>query len=58
MFTDAIVAEVRRIKEAHAAKYGYDVRAMAQALRKQQQHAGRKVVSLAPRRVPTPDPPS
>ena len=55
MFIDPIVEEMRRIKEAHAAQYGYDVRAMARALRKQQQDAGRKVVTLAPRRLPVQD---
>jgi len=51
MFEDPIVEEVRRIKEAHAARYNYDIRAMAKALREQQQRSGHKVVSLPRRRV-------
>ena len=46
MSDDPIVEETRRIKEQVAAQYGYDVRALAQALRKEQQKGGRKVVSL------------
>jgi len=46
-----MVEEVRRIKEAHAARYNYDIRAMAQALREQQKRSGHKVVSLPRRRV-------
>ncbi len=48
-----IVEEVRRIKEAHAARYNYDIRAMAKALREQQKRSGHKVVSLPRRRVQT-----
>jgi hypothetical protein len=50
MFVDPIVAEMRRIKEAHAAKYDHDIMAMFQALREQQQREGRKVVSFASER--------
>jgi hypothetical protein len=49
---DPIVEEVRRIKEAHASRYNYDIRAMAKALREQQQRSGHRVVSLPRRRVP------
>jgi hypothetical protein len=48
---DPIVEEVRRIKEAHAARYNYDIRAMAKALREQQQRSGHKIVSLPRRHV-------
>jgi len=51
MSDDPIVEEVRRIKEAHAARYNYDIRAMANALREQQKRSGHKVVSLPRRRV-------
>jgi hypothetical protein len=50
MYRDEIVAEVRRIKEEHAARYGYDVRAMAAALREEQDKSGRRVVSLPAKR--------
>jgi hypothetical protein len=48
---DPIVEEMRRIKEAHAARYNYDIRAMARALREQQQRSGHRVVALPRRRV-------
>ncbi len=46
MSDDPIVEEVRRVKEAHAARYNYDMRAMAKALREQQKHSGHEIVSL------------
>jgi len=46
MKTDPIVEEIRNIKEARAAKFGYDVRAMAEDLKKREKKGGRKVVSL------------
>jgi hypothetical protein len=52
MADDPIVEEMRRIKEAHAARYNYDIRAMAKALREQQKRSGHEVVSLSRRRVP------
>ncbi len=51
MYRDEIVEEVRRIKEEHAAEYGYDIEAMCRALREKQKKNGRKVVSPVPRRV-------
>lgn len=47
---DTVMEEIRRIKEAHAAKFNYDVRAMAKALREKQRQGKRKVVSRPPRR--------
>jgi len=45
MRNDPIVEEVRRIKEEHAARYNYDIRAMGKALQEEQKRGGRKVVS-------------
>ena len=50
MHEDDVLKEVWRAKEAIAARYGYDVGAIAQALRKRQNRDGRKVVSLEPKR--------
>lgn len=52
MLDDPVVEEIRRIKEAHAAQYGYNIRAMVRALQKKQKHEKRAIVSPAPRRVP------
>ena len=46
---DSVLEELWRVKEAHAAKYDYDVRAMGKALMAQQDKSGRKVVSPGPR---------
>ena len=46
MSNDPIVDEVRRIREAQAAKYDFDVRKIVAAARKEQRRSKRKVVSL------------
>ncbi len=59
MIDDPIVAEVRRIREEHAAKFGYDLKAIYEDLKRRQAASGRKYVNFPPRRVkPTlePDP--
>jgi len=50
MRNDPVVEEVRRIKEEHAARYNYNIRAMGKALQEEQTRGGRKVVTLAPKR--------
>jgi hypothetical protein len=50
MWEDPIVEEVRKIREEHAARFGYDLAAICKDLREEQAHSGRKVVRLAPRR--------
>ena len=59
IYTDPILEELWRIKETHAAKYGYDVRAMLRAMREKQEEdekRGVKFVSLPPRRIRKTDP--
>jgi len=51
MHEDGVLKETRRIKEEVAAQHGYDVHALAKALREQQQKGGRKVVSRPAKRV-------
>jgi hypothetical protein len=46
MHRDPIVEEVRRHREARAAKFGYDVRAMLEDARKRQATSGHRVVNL------------
>ncbi len=50
MWKDSIVEEVRRTREAHAAKFGHDLRAIFEDLRRQEERSGREVVSFPPRR--------
>jgi hypothetical protein len=46
---DPIVAEVRAIREACAAQYGFDLDALYQALKKEEQQSDRPTVSFPPR---------
>jgi len=46
---DEIIKEVRRVKEALAARYHYDIRAMGRALRREEKRGGRRVVTRAPK---------
>jgi hypothetical protein len=47
MYEDSIVEEVGKFRDEWAARFGYDIRAIAEDARKRQQESGRKVVSLA-----------
>jgi len=48
---DPIVAEVRKIKDRLAARYGYDAEAMLRDAMRRQKRQGRTVVTLARRPV-------
>lgn len=50
MWKDPIVEEVRRVRQAHAAKFNHDLDAIWRDLREQQEKSGRKVVSFPPKR--------
>lgn len=50
MWVDEIVEEVRAVREAHAARFGYDLDAIYQDLQAQEQQSQRQIVTLAPRR--------
>jgi hypothetical protein len=50
--TDPLIQEIRRIKEANAAKYGFNIRAMVEDMRRREKLSGRKVVTIPPRRPP------
>jgi hypothetical protein len=47
---DDIVREVRKVREAYAKQFGYDLQAIHRDLKAQEQASGRQVVSLPPRR--------
>lgn len=47
---DPIVEEIRKIREEHAARFNYDVRAIVEDARKRQEEGEHKVVSFAPQR--------
>jgi hypothetical protein len=46
MPNDPIVDEVRKFRDQRAAKFGYDLRAIAEDAKKREQQSGRQVVSL------------
>ncbi len=48
---DPIVDEVRRVRDAHAARFGYDLDAIFRDIKEQEKQSGRKFVSFVPRRV-------
>lgn len=45
--SDPIVDEVRRIRDAHAAKFNYDLKAIFRDIKEQEKRSGRKYVSFA-----------
>jgi len=47
---DSLLQEIRKIREAYAREFGYDLRAIHCDLKRQQQASGRQFVSLPPRR--------
>jgi len=47
---DPIVDEVRRVREAHAARFHYDLDAIFRDIKEQEKKSGRKFVSFPPRR--------
>ena len=56
-FIDPIVEEVRRVREAHAARFNYDLDAIVHDLREQQKKSGRTYITLPPRRPSAPSRP-
>lgn len=53
MWEDPIVAEVRKVREAHAAQFNYDLRAIYHDIKKQEAESGREFITLSPKRVCT-----
>jgi len=45
MLEDAVIRELWKVKDRHAAKYGYNIRKMARSLRREQARSGHKVVT-------------
>jgi hypothetical protein len=50
MWKDPIVEEVRKIREEHAARFGFDLKAIYDDLKKTEKRSERKIVSLPPKR--------
>lgn len=50
MLDDPIVEEVRRIRDKLAARFDYNIEAIVENARKEQEASGRKTVSFPPRK--------
>jgi hypothetical protein len=51
MTDDPIVAEIRKIRHAHAEKFNNDVAAIFEDIRRQEKESGRQYVSYPPRLI-------
>ena len=49
MCSDPIIEEIHQIRADHAARFNYDLAAIVEDLKKQEQQSGKKFVSLPPR---------
>ncbi|MBM4031364.1 MAG: hypothetical protein FJ291_06205 [Planctomycetes bacterium] len=49
MWKDPIVEEVRRVRDAHAARFGYDLRAIYEDFKARERALGREIVYFPPR---------
>ena len=47
---DPIVDEVRRVRDAHAARFNYDLDAIFRDIKEQEKNSGRTFISFPPRR--------
>jgi len=52
MKADPIVEEVRKLRDAHAARFKYDLRAIYDDLKDQERISGRRYVKFEPDRLP------
>ena len=50
MWTDPIVEEIRREREAYAAKFNFDLQAIYQDIKRQEQESGHEIVTLPSKR--------
>jgi len=51
MWEDPFVEEVRKIRQAHAARFNFDLRAIYRELKQQEKDSGRIFVSFPARRI-------
>jgi hypothetical protein len=51
MWVDKVVEEVRAVRDAHAARFDYDLDAIYQDLKKQEKKSIRQIVNLPPKCV-------
>lgn len=51
MWKDPLVEEVRKVREAHAAQFGYDLHAIFKALKEEEAASGHNYISLPSKRI-------
>lgn len=51
MTEDPIVAEIRKVRHAHAAQFNNDIAAICADIRQREKESGRQYVSFTPRRI-------
>ena len=49
MMIDPIVEEIRKIRQAHAAKFGFDLDSIFEDFQAKERESGRKTVSRSPK---------
>lgn len=54
MWKDPIVEEVRRVRDAHAARFNYDLRAIYEDYKARERASGRQYVCFPPKRPALP----
>lgn len=48
---DPIIDEIRQVRDAHAARFNYDLDAIFRDIKEQEKKSGRKFVSFPPRKI-------
>ncbi len=51
MRRDSVVEEVRKIREAHARKFNYDLHAIYRDIKEREKTSGRNFIGFAPKRA-------
>ena len=49
--TDAVIDELRAVREEHAARHGYDIKSIFREIRAREEASGREYVRYPPRRT-------
>ncbi len=58
MSLDPVVDEVRQARDAYARRFNYDLQAIYLDLKEKEKASGRLLVTLPPRRIPSPESPT
>lgn len=56
MYRDPIVEEIHKYRQEHAAKFNYDLNAIAADVKSREKESGHPLVTLRPKKLPKPCP--